>query len=495
MLRPVIIEQFPGVDLRSDPGDSRAAIDLLNVTIEPGRVRVRDGFGTLYITPSTETANRIEHFVFGTGQIIVQGTSNRAINVSTGALVGTALAASGVAGQDSGVAVGTPAAKFYYTCNSQHIIRRWDGATWTSPAGMPANPAVLGLSPTDNRLVVADTGSKLWFSDPGVPETFGANNFVQLTPGDGETISSIATFNNQVFVFKQTKFFVFYGNSTDSAGNPVFNYRAVAGKVGVGGALSGVVFGPSPESSCVAADGVYFFSGAGVYRTTGGQPTRVSSPIDPFFIGDSGTFTALSSFWQGGSSSVLSTGPCKITAVDSFVYLLAPTVGPGTTVLWVLDTRTGSWTCWTAAGGAGLCMSVPNTSKTPLLMVSTNVGGFGFVNWQIPGMTTDQSSSAIVSRYRLPFETYGDPRQKRIRETILEGTGTPTVKWSRDWGALSTGSAVTLGTSPAVAVNRQRLAQRGRAFSLQLGAASGAWAANRVQVNIDDELRPPGVTI
>jgi hypothetical protein len=55
-LRPVTIEQFPGLDLRQDPGDAAGAIDLANITLEPGRVRVRDGTSLLY-TPATTPNN------------------------------------------------------------------------------------------------------------------------------------------------------------------------------------------------------------------------------------------------------------------------------------------------------------------------------------------------------------------------------------------------------------------------------------------------------
>jgi hypothetical protein len=100
-----------------------------------------------------------------------------------------------------------------------------------------------------------------------------------------------------------------------------------------------------------------------------------------------------------------------------------------------------------------------------------------------------------VSRYRLPFEDYGSPRRKRLRETILEGTGTVTAQWSKDWGALTTGSSVALGTAPAIATARQRLAMLGNSFSLQLGASSGAWAVNRVQANVSDALAGPEITV
>ena len=72
-LRPVVIEQFPGLDLRQDPGESAGAIDMANITLEPGRVRVRDGTSLLY-TPATTPNNFYylsQMFDDGVGRCIV----------------------------------------------------------------------------------------------------------------------------------------------------------------------------------------------------------------------------------------------------------------------------------------------------------------------------------------------------------------------------------------------------------------------------------------
>lgn len=62
---------------------------------------------------------------------------------------------------------------------------------------------------------------------------FGANNYVDLTPGDGEPIMGMIAWRGYLFVFKQSKFFRFSSTTTDSTGNPVFNYDTVDTGIGM----------------------------------------------------------------------------------------------------------------------------------------------------------------------------------------------------------------------------------------------------------------------
>jgi hypothetical protein len=101
-------------------------------------------------------------------------------------------------------------------------------------------------------------------------------NFGDLTPGDGEQIMAAVTWRELVFIFKETKFFVLWGEGTASDGTPIFNFREVVNSVGLASKLA------------VAAgrDGVYFFNRRGVYRTTGGNPELLSDPISPLWTGN-----------------------------------------------------------------------------------------------------------------------------------------------------------------------------------------------------------------
>lgn len=484
-LTPVAIEEFPGLDLREDPGPGsrRGAIDLLNVTIDPGVVRVRDG-STLFYTGASSPIKYLATFAASTGQQLIAANFAGACWAVNSA--GTLVAASTISNplSVSGVALGTPTNNFFYMVGTGAVVKRWDGATWTSPAGMPANSTVVSISPADNRLAVADSGSKLWFSDPGAPETFGASNFVQLTPGDGESIVAMCVFNNQLFVFKETKFFVFYGNSTDSTGSPVFNYRTV--NTGIGMRTNAASSALAAHCFCVGPKAIYFHGSYGIYATSGGTPALISQAIQPFFTGVS------SPYWQGGSivGASTSTVPLDMEWVDDKLYV-SYSVPAGGIVL-VLDTGQDKWTAWSMAGLAQGLSGIKAASTDIENSLAYGTTG-GLILRTTVGAATD-NGTAIVSRYRLPFENYGSPGEKRLRETIVEGVGAPTVQWSRDWGSLVTGSAVQLGTSPAIGYGRQRLAIRGRAFSLQLGAASGAWQVNRVQANVAGLPRQPEVT-
>jgi hypothetical protein len=489
-LRPVTIEQFPGLDLRADPGDSRGAIDLSNVVMEPARLRTRDGSSTLFTLPANPDGiyHLSESFPAGISAIPTtilssSGFSSTLVAVTAAGASVTTPSGGGILSGFSSVAMGTPTATQCYVAAAGLLV--FNGTTWTnvSPgSGLGIGPvcSVLALYPVDNRMMACDQ-SVVYFSDPGAPATFTGSNYLLVTPGDGETIQGAATFNNQVFVFKTSKFFIFYGTSIDSTGKPIFNYRMVDTGIGASGGLT--FFTHHPGHVVAGDDGVYFLSTRGIYKTTGGAPVCISGKLQAWFDGTA------SPFWPGAAWNPASDS-CKLMWVNGKLYFSTGTTAGNGIFVWDRDLDTWSW--WNLTVSA--LGSLPRSNTSSQLQLT-----FGFTNQRTlrvmgPGLT-DDSGAAIVSRYRLPFETYGNPGEKRIRETIVEGTGTPTVQWSRDWGSPVTGSTVTLGTSPAVAVGRQRLAIRGRAFSLQLGAASGAWAVNRVQPNIGEGVRGVEVTV
>jgi hypothetical protein len=467
------IDRFPGLDLRQDVTEWPGAVDCLNVEFVPGRIRTRPG-------TTVEWTGTAAPFLFTHGNlegVIVVSTSAfsdlRAIR--SGVTIATTTAPASSPYRFSAAAIGTPTAAYVYV-QAGSAIRRWeeDTDTWSTPAGMPANPGTLTTTAADNRLVVCDDSeSKVWFSDPGAPETFGANNYVQLRPGDGEGIGGAAVYNNQTFVFKRSKFFVFYGQSTDSTGEPVFNYRVVDG-VGLGVSQS--------QGVCTGADGVYFIGHDGIYRTTGGVPTRISDPLRPFFA----SLQELPPYWQGSAWVQSSQYQC-LAWHDGCLYAVVSRL-VGTPALIVFDPTTNAWSWW-EIGALTVAAPSPADSGNRDLLFGTLTG----ISRLDRDKTVDGASTAIVSRYRSGFMDLGDAGKKTIRETIVEGIGAPRLQWSSDYGALNTGSIVTLGTSPAESTSRQSYAVQGRRFSYQVGASSGAWAVNYLQPNVLAE-RPAYVT-
>jgi hypothetical protein len=282
----------------------------------------------------------------------------------------------------------------------------------------------------------------------------------------------MATYRDLLFVFKQTRFFVFYGNSTDSSGDPVFNYRTVSTGVGL----------QSKNAVAVGRTGVYFASGDGIYRTDGGPPVKVSRGIAPFFERRPQGYN----FFTAGSGALLEIGSM---AYANGRVMVAFGTGAGPT--WggfVYNEELDAWTYW-GQTHKYVCAApeiIQAGYQNHFYYLTT--GGSKILYYAFG--TTDDDGTAITSRYRSGFSDLGTPDLKTIREWRLQGIGSPTFKASHDFGALETGAAVTLGTSPATAEGRYRVARRGRQFSFQVSGTT-AWSLNNVVAHVR-EKRSPG---
>lgn len=436
---------------------------------------------------ATISAVAITVYYVPQGSALVAGAASSRLDVigTDGTVTATVATASDT--QSTYVAFGSPSTSAVYIANSGTTIRKLAGTTFSAPAGMPKAKFV-GLQTPDNRLVAANIGviptgagstaspSLVHFSGAGTPETWGANDYVYLTPGDNEDIQGVAAYRDFVIVFKSSKYFVFFGNSTDSTGNPVFNYRRVDG--------AGLV---APRAIAVTSEGVYFVDRRGVFVTTGGEPQRVSGPIDPLF--------------QGGASAFFTPGiinPSAITETsagwsDGRLYVAVPLgVATANSHTLVFDPATGQWLVWNIPIGA-----MAPSATNPQRLLFTYSSGTNDIGQYGRNAYTDDAGTAIVSYYRSGFGDLGYPGQEKvIRETELIGQGTPTFGWSRDFGAITSTSsqAVTLGTAPAVARKLHRKSQDGELLSWSASATSGAWQLNRITAYVRDVRGPAELT-
>lgn len=463
MLTPINVETFGGLNLRDDPQEvgPNAAIDMSNVEIDrQGRLRTRDGIVS-FATTAAGTISRVD--VGGEYLFTYRGGTVDAID---GLGNVTAL---GTADTGSFAHLGTPTATYFFFRGSP--MKRWNLTTFVNSVGTPVHIAV---SPWDNRLVQANFGaaadsptgangsqSTVFFSDAGAPETFGANNYIHLQPGDGEAIEGMVSYGDFLFVFKPNNMFVFYGVSTSSTGTPVFNYRRVSL--------------PSPLRAYTSNDhqiavgpyGVYFAAYDGIYRTTGGAPVRISGPIEGVFTANE-TDSSLSA--ASDSSIELGVGGNRL-----FVQY-TPAVGGYNNTL-VFDEDTDQWSLWHLPSGKG-CVPVGWINDFSSYAYFT--AGSNKIYKFTPGTATDDGA-AMAAYYQSGWYDLGTPDRKVIRESMLWGSGSPTLSVFKDRGSSDTlATAVTLGTSPAVAAGRQRVARRARLFSHKLSSSSGAWAVNRV---------------
>jgi hypothetical protein len=507
-----------GLNIRDkeDAVDPTQAIDLLNVEFtDLGAVKQRAGTDAL-TAALTNAPDSLEPFyrTSGANQLIAGCGSRLEALAVDGSVVSslTGLTASLIW---DFARFGTPGNEYIYAGNGTDTIKRWTGAAWSSPAGMPYAQC-LAVQATDNRLVAGGfttgnttggpTGgastsspSHVYFSDVGTGETWTTANFVQLTPGDGETITACIAWREFVFVFKQTKFFVFYGNSTDSAGNPIFNYRPVDAGVGAVG----------PRAVVAARDGVYFASRRGIYRTQGDEPEKISDIIDPYFDPSQ----SVSDFYLGGRQQQNLITNVALGYHAERLYVGSTTTGTANNRTLVYEPEHDWWTLWDLPAACLTSFRIADNEELVFGVTSTKI-----VQRHNPTYLNDDGV-AITSRWRSGWFDAGEPSRKTIRETKAWGTGQPFYSLSSNFNT-DIGSLVQLDFSNAAATSAfwnvqtwnvstwadgitlaldhalDRTAQRGEVFSayFENSILSQGWSVHRLHHHYRGPRRRPTPT-
>jgi hypothetical protein len=527
--RAVPIQNFGGLDLRSDQIDDAAgvrAINIRDIELEaPGIIKQRAGTTKIYSHSSAVTYDGAATYQTMTAgldpQIVTLDTATGRV-YAHGAVSGTAVANNLPGGATGGglgrllssVMIGTPTTTniMYLGVKGATLLLKYNGATFSNVTGIGPFEHMAVQYP-DNRLVGAWTPTSTWparisFSNPNNPEVFGATDYVDLLPGDGERIVGMCNWRNYVFVFKQSAWFRFYGNSTDPTGGSIFNYDTYRH-----GLLSPYIEG---MSVCTAGrEGVYFLARDGVYITDGGPPRKISSQLDPLFT--------------GGERPGYWTGPAQIhTAgllaqdlkyIDGRLYLTVMQTSSTSSAghVFVYLPQQNVWTYWSLMNGRGTRItgltgvSLTTGRETPYFVSQTNPSSLStvrsIISYLDPTTILDQDhdiSVGLTGTYRTEFMDLGDSESvKTVREFLLEGTGgngpiTLNTYVDSLAGTLSSawGNITPLpigGTWPNYRIGEARLreAARGRNISLEV-QGTGGMAVHRVTLHLRDQ-RPAGV--
>jgi hypothetical protein len=494
------IPSFGGLNLIGDPEEvgAQEAIDILNIDLDkPGvsHIRTRDGYTNFTATPdTTHEYDSISPFykTDGTKQMLLakyyDGTDARyAAYTSAGVFIAdTVLAATRECVDTDFCRYGGPSAEVVYVLSWRSAARtiannpyKWDGAAWTDLGGgvFPQGAYALEVQATDNRLVATSSVSnysRVRFSDAGAPETWTSTSFVDLTPGDGERITALCSWRELVFAFKESKFFIFTGNSPGSLGLPDFNYRSVYGGTGCIGRACAIA---TPA-------GVYFLSRRGIYITNGDDPMLVSRAIDPIFQG-------------GVKPPFSSTNELNYDAIDKCAFhwhqerLYFSYPAGSSTVnnrILVYDPKNSYWTLWDI-GANRMCTFRPDDEEELMFTYST---GLNHIGRHSSAYTTDAGTD-IAAQYQSGFYQLAPGGKATTRWTKIWGTGEPTFVMYNDHvssDSLSRSGTVTLGTSPQVAKGYHLKSYMGELFSHRFSSTSGAWSINRVEHDIAQTEQP-----
>lgn len=474
-LSEVALEQFGGLNLVGDPGEvgNTGAVSLLNVDFDQlGRVKSRQGYVKHTVAANASRFDSLHTFGQPTGaDIVVAGAGTQVLALQAGALTHSTTSASG---PHYFASYGTATEPRVYFTNGVDVLRYYTTAGFTTPStsGVTTiNGRFVATQQPDNRLVVArfpGERSRVRFSDPGDPHTFGTDNYVDLTPGDGEEITGVCSWRDYVFVFKESKYFVFYGNDIDVTGEPVFNFRGVYG--------AGIRMG---QTVTPGLDGVYFLDRRGVYRTTGGQPQLLSRVVEPLFAPISDT-----------SSDRIDADSGAVPALhwaDDRIYLAYSTGAAFNNRVLVTHTLDGWWSLWDVPAAAFCSARVSATDPLQQSLLFAYSTGGNHVGRFTNAITDD--GAPIYSHYQFGFMDFGDSASKVLHRLILDGAGLVNVSVGTNYRQPDAGVGVLMRSTPTGRGYSTR-AYKGHNFSPRISSVDGSsWRLNRL-VNAVQSRRP-----
>lgn len=508
------------------------AYDLLNVTFdERGGVRQRPGFSEFAPKSGSplvigEATNRFDslgafYTTGGTKHLVCGAGSRLEVYDTTGASVTTARTTGVTTSPHFFCRFGGPTSQFMFVANGTDTIQRWDGTNWANGSytgGFTPDGMFLAVTPWDNRLVNArmasntaggDNRSTVRFSDPSSPLAWQTDNWVDVVPGDGESIMGMCSFDNYVIVFKESRFFVFYGTTINAEdGSPEFNYRAVEASVGLA----------APNALCVAPDGVYFLAQDGIYKTNGGYPAKVSELVEPLFFGEA------PDLYSGSTINWAQISKARMAYLNGQVFLAVPTGSASyNDRLLVFDVAGGWWTAW----------DIPAAAITPFKiganpeLVFAYGDGYKRIGRVQEGLGSDAALSAtdsgdIFSFVKTAFNELGSTVHKSVRESQVWGSGQIRFALTDDFGSSVQVSEVDLGSGldkwadgndasdtwgdgtgsdlwARQIANKAKLVRksvRGAYVSMEIynsSASPGAWRVSRVIHHVREQ-RIPSVT-
>lgn len=482
-LQPFTIETFGSLDITTDPFElgANGATNASNVDYDrPGRVRSRYGNTLVKNVGSVNAISGLAAFETSSGslsQLIVKYQTTvpanvlAAYNSTGGAAVASAVPGAGNTPL-SAVRWGDPTNERLYIADTTGTWR-WTGAAFSQPGGTLPDSDFLAVTPRSNRLAVAvnSSPSRVAFSGAGTPETFGANDFVTLTPGDGSRITGLVSVQDKVVAFKRDRMFVFTGESVDGTGSPVFDYFPIE--------RYGALVPPA-----VGDEGVYFFDGRVVWLWNGaGMPTRISAPIEPFLDG-TGTI-------NGGTGDYAVIFATQMWYSNGRLWMSVPSSLSSTVrATLVYHARTQTWTSYSMPVGGVATLRA--TSKQPITYWQTGDIAAAMAIYRVDPTVSTDDGTAIAWSHQTGKYPLANPGLVAVTDVqSLVGTGTVTLAIDSDLYPTQTASA-TLGTAPTPAEGwPQPLDQEGTWLQTTL-SGSGPASVSRLNHYVSS-VKPSGV--
>jgi hypothetical protein len=281
--------------------------------------------------------------------------------------------------------------------------RKWNGTAWSTVATIPKARYLLWK---DGRLMAANDTTRpsaVYFSNLNDPETWGASDYVEFDPDDGEEIEAISQIGDDLVVFKQSSVQILAGKTPEDYARYVVN-RAL-------GTQSGYTVRQFQNAV------IFYDRETGVWLYDGAKFNLISEAINPDILGSTKPWHDFA--WVKDDRYYLS-----ITKDDNF---------PTDTYVW--HAETGGWSKWDLAFKAVEPVRTASLTENKRWYAGSIAEGVGVD--RIFNSYTDDDGAAIPLTIKTGWLAPYPGRQTRLRRLeALFGTFTSTtvtIKAYRDF--------------------------------------------------------------
>lgn len=496
--KPITIGEFGGVVLNAslDAVGPQNAIDLLDVDWDARGVLGSRMGATEFTTKEPEAnydvifGDRLGNLTIAQDFALLARRGETLVRLNEAGEEEGSLAVSAARINFAQIGSGAILSPITYIANQGKPIKKWDGSVFSAPTAtvdgvagkaMPEAHFVAVWQDGANRLVCGNTSltggpngaggspSHVFFSEPGEPEKYESTSFVELNPGDGEQICGIVEWGREIFVFKETQVFVFYGIGKDEEGKPEYLFRTV----NLGTRCIPQRASCSPNI-VAGREGVYFIGRDGIWVTSGGEPSLVTDALN------------LSSQRREpreklGELAFPSWSQAKgIAYLDDCLYVGIPEeAGEGAIPikrLFKIDLRSGNVTFWKTELFSlmtwGLGYDIPQ--RVFFSGAGANKGVFYF------NPDTDEDPTvAMDPYYESGYSDQGDADEKTFNHTKIWGSGNVDVAIGEDYGSPAHAKTYKLGAGTAVAQKQGQNGGTATCFNYRL-SGKAPWSVERM---------------
>ena len=213
-------------------------------------------------------------------------------------------------------------------------IYQWDGAAETSLAGTPQiGFGVIHKERMFGCTRTATNPSRVYYSDSGDMTTWGGSSFFDVNPGDGQSVTGMASLGDRLIIFKDRSAYVLLAQEASPTNWVVTKINETVGC-------------RSPHSIQVLNGLIYFASNRNIHRTDGLSFQAIG---DPVLLRPSTNFLGPLPYNPNGGSTVGFWGGVW----NNFYIVYLDWLDLNTPEVFLFDINTGVWWCWSLPGATG----------------------------------------------------------------------------------------------------------------------------------------------